>query len=60
MQERNMSDSATIQRTSTTILQHFVTTGRTPHYVELANSVEIDINAARKLRRETASTAAFN
>jgi len=55
-----MSDSATIQRTSTTILQHFVTTGRTPHYVELANSVEIDINAARKLRRETASTAAFN
>jgi hypothetical protein len=52
-----MSDSTTIQRAYTAILQHFVTTGRAPHYVELANSLEMDINAARELTRETASTA---
>ena len=52
-----MSDSEIIQRAYTAILQHFVDTGRAPHYVELADVLDIDVNAARKLVHETATTA---
>ena len=52
-----MRDLGTVQRAYTAILQNFVATGRAPHYVELASTLDIDINAARELVRETASTA---
>ena len=52
-----MSDLRSIQRAYTAILQHFVATGRAPHYVELADTLDIGINAARELVSETASTA---
>ena len=52
-----MSDLGSIQRAYTAILQHFVATGRAPHYVELADTLDIGINAARELVSETASTA---
>jgi hypothetical protein len=49
-----MSDLATVQSAYTAILQHFVATGRAPHYVELASTLDIGVNAARDLLRETA------
>lgn len=52
-----MSDSQMIQRAYTAILQYFVDTGRAPHYVELADVLDIEVNAARKLVHETATTA---
>jgi len=52
-----MSDLGSIQRAYTAILQHFVATGRAPHYVELADTLDIGINAAREFVSETASTA---
>ena len=42
-----------IQRAYTAILQHFVDTGRAPHYVELAALLQIEVNPARKLLLET-------
>ena len=53
-----MSDPAMVQRAYTTILQHFVDTGRAPHYGELADRLAIDINAAREIQREVATDAA--
>ena len=53
-----MSDPALIQHTYTTILQHFVDTGRGPHYSELADMIGVDINTARDLQREVATEAA--
>jgi hypothetical protein len=52
-----MTDLGTLQKAYTTILRHFVATGRAPHYVELASSLDVGINAARELLRETARTA---
>jgi hypothetical protein len=52
-----MSDPTIIQRAYTTILQHFVDTGRAPHYGELAEMIDVDINAARELQREVAISA---
>ncbi len=53
-----MSDRSTFQRAYTTIVQHFVDTGRAPHYGELADLLEIDVNAARELQRAVATDAA--
>ena len=50
-----MSDQAMLQKAYTTILQHFVDTGRAPHYGDLAGLLGIDINSARDLQRETAT-----
>ncbi|MEX2659002.1 MAG: hypothetical protein WD232_04845 [Acidimicrobiales bacterium] len=52
-----MADRAMIQRAYTTVLQQFVDIGRAPHYSELADRLGIDINVARELLRETATTA---
>ena len=53
-----MSDRPMLQRAYTTILKNFVDTGRAPHYSELADLLDIDINAARELQREVATDAA--
>ena len=51
-----MSISDKVQKTYTTVLEHFVRTGRAPHYTELAKLLNISIDEARGLQRETAST----
>jgi hypothetical protein len=51
-----MTISEKIQRTYTTILEHFVKTGRAPHYTELAELLHVSMEEARDLQRETAST----
>ena len=52
-----VNDVAMIQRVYTTVLRHFVDTGRAPHYGELAALLDIDINTARELLHETATVA---
>ncbi len=47
-----MSDAAMIQRAYSLITQHFIDTGRAPHYGELAETLDIDIDAGRDLVRE--------
>ncbi len=46
-----------IQLAYTTILQHFVGSGRAPHYVELAEMLDLDVDAARELQRETVTAS---
>ena len=52
-----MTESQLIQNTYTAILQHFVDTGRAPHYVELADVLRIDVNIGRNLIHELAAKA---
>ena len=42
-------DAAMIQRAYSLITQHFIDTGRAPHYSELADALSIDIDAGRDL-----------
>ncbi len=41
----------------TTILEHFVETGRAPHYSELAATMGVDLDLARELQRAAAAAA---
>lgn len=41
-----MSDQDMTQRAFTTILAHFVATGRAPHYTELADTLDVDLDTA--------------
>ncbi|MEE8406540.1 MAG: hypothetical protein V3S32_05270 [Acidimicrobiia bacterium] len=52
-----MLDNAMVQTAYTTILEHFVATGRAPHYTELATSVGVDLDDARELQRAAAAAA---
>jgi hypothetical protein len=45
------------QRAFTTILEHFVTTGRAPHYTELAPLLGVGVNEARMAQRAAAETS---
>ena len=46
-----MIDQDLTQRAFTTILEHFVATGRAPHYVELAGALDIGSEEAREVQR---------
>lgn len=46
-----------MQRAFTTIINHFVASGRAPHYAELADMLDIGIEEARELQRSAASAA---
>lgn len=52
-----MNDQSLIQRGFTTILEHFVATGRGPHYSELADALGIGMEEARQLQRAAADAA---
>ena len=52
-----MTDQATTQQAYTTILEHFVATGRAPHYSELADVMDVDLDVARDLQRAAANAA---
>ena len=53
----HIADHQLIQRAFTAILNHFVKSGRAPHYAELADILDIDIEEARELQRSAASAA---
>ncbi len=52
-----MSDQDMTQRAFTTILAHFVAAGRAPHYTELADTLDVDLDTARELQRDAAAAA---
>lgn len=51
-----MSISEKVRVAYTTILEYFVSTGRAPHYTELAGMLSVGVDEARELQREAAST----
>src|SRR4029453_17698731 len=51
--ERAMVDQDLTQRAFTTILEHFVATGRAPHYAELADALHIGSEEGREVLRAT-------
>lgn len=51
-----MVNSHLVQKTYTNILEHFIQTGRAPHYTELAKYLGILPDEARELQREAAAT----
>jgi DNA-directed RNA polymerase specialized sigma subunit len=52
-----MTDQKLAQRAFTTILKHFVETGRAPHYAELADALGIGSEEAREVQRAVVETA---
>jgi hypothetical protein len=52
-----VTDENLIQRAFTTVLKHFVTTGRAPHYSELADALGIAVEQGRQLMRDTVQAA---
>ena len=52
-----MSEVSLIQRVYTSVLEHFIEHGRAPHYVELAQLLDIRIDEARILVRDAAAAA---
>ena len=54
-----MSEDSLIQRVYTSVLEHFIEHGRAPHYVELAQLLDIRIDEARVLVRDAAAAALF-
>jgi hypothetical protein len=46
-----VTDPNLTQRAFTTILEHFVVTGRAPHYIELADALNIGVQEAREVQR---------
>ena len=52
-----MPDSIIIQQVYTTIIEHFIHTGRAPHYTEFASLVGVHPDEACSLQREAAAVA---
>ena len=49
------SKADSIKSTYNAVLTHFVEHGRAPHYSELARSLNVPLDKARELQRETAA-----
>jgi len=52
-----VNDRSQIQQAYTSVLEHFIEHGRAPHYVEFAKFLNISIDEARILIRDTAAAA---
>ena len=52
-----MANATVIQQTYTTIVDHFIRTGRAPHYTELALMLGVHPDEARALQQEAAAVA---
>jgi hypothetical protein len=48
------AEETLVQRAYTSVLEHFVQTGRAPHYTELAHTLGVEPDEARDLQREAA------
>lgn len=56
-EEEPVADQGLIQKGFTTILEHFVSSGRGPHYSELADALGIGMEDARYLQGAAAEAA---
>ncbi len=52
-----MEEAAWVQRAYTAVVEHFVKTGRPPHYTELAATLGLRPEEARKLQRKAADSS---
>ncbi len=52
-----MDENMLVQRAYTAVLDHFIKTGRAPHYTELATTLGLRIEEARQLQRKAADSA---
>ena len=52
-----MQDSALLQRAYTTVIEHFIRTGRAPHYTELAGVLGLAPEQARLAQHGAADAA---
>ena len=52
-----MEESELIQRAYTAVLEHFIKTGRAPHYTELGTILGIKPDRARDVLHKTADSA---
>jgi hypothetical protein len=49
-----VAEASLVQQAYTTILEHFVESGRAPHFTELAETLGLSPNEGRDLQREAA------
>ena len=52
-----MEESMLVQRAYTDVLNHFIKTGRAPHYTELAASLGLRPEEARQVQHKAANSA---
>lgn len=52
-----MEESVEVQRAYTAVLDHFIRTGRAPHYTELAATLGLRPEEARQVQRKAAASA---
>jgi hypothetical protein len=52
-----MEEEALVQRAYTAVLEHFVRTGRAPHYTELAGILDLGPEEARRVQHKAADSA---
>lgn len=52
-----MEETAWVQRTYTAVLEHFVKTGRAPHYAELSAILGVRPDEARNLQHKAAESS---
>ena len=52
-----MEETQLVQRAYTAVLEHFIETGRAPHYTELAKTLGLTPDKARDLQHKTAESA---
>lgn len=46
-----------VQRAYTSVVEHFIRTGRAPHYTELARSLDVPPERARQAQHEAAESS---
>ena len=52
-----MDENMLVQRVYTTVLGHFIKTGRAPHYTELAAILGLQVEEARQAQHKAAQSA---
>ncbi len=52
-----MADSILVQKAYTSIVEHFIGTGRAPHYTELAETLGLTPDEARGVQRQAAEAS---
>ena len=52
-----MEETTLVQRAYTAVVEHFVKTGRAPHYTELAATLGLTPDEARQVQRKAAESS---
>ena len=55
-----MASPDELQNVHHEVLQHFIATGRAPHYTELAETLAVPLERARELLHETTAESPFS